>query len=345
MKRVRRLPAEWEPVEAVIVSWPDSSMDWDYIISDVTECYVELVRKLAARVNVVVVCQDPEATAAHLSMVNSERLTILPVSLNDTWVRDYGAITVIDSGEALPLDFQFNAWGLKFAANHDNCVTRAMAAYGIFRREPENNLDFVLEGGSIESDGEGTILTTAHCLLSPNRNATMTQAQIEEELRKRLGAERILWLTTGALAGDDTDSHVDTLARLLPPGDVIAYTGCADPADEHYAELRAMREELSRLRTKAGMPYHLVELPLPDPMEGVTDGHRLPATYANFLIVNDAVFLPVYRQPLKDKLAMDILASALPEHEIIPVDCRALVQQHGSLHCATMQLPKHTLSI
>lgn len=345
MKGTRRLPAEWEPVEAVVVAWPDISMDWDYIIDAVTDCYIELVRKLSARTHVVIVCQDPEATASRLPMVNSDRLTILPVSLNDTWVRDYGAITVVEDGETLPLDFQFNAWGLKFAANFDNCVTRSMAGYGIFRREPENNLDFVLEGGSIESDGKGTILTTSQCLSSPNRNANLTREQIEEQIMKRLGAERVLWLDHGALTGDDTDSHVDTLARLLPPGDIIAYTGCADPEDEHYQELKAMREELAKFRTSEGRPYHLVELPLPDFIGGVTDGHRLPATYANFLIVNDAVFLPVYGQALKDKLATDILAAALPEREIIPVDCRALVQQHGSLHCATMQLPKLTLSI
>lgn len=173
----------------------------------------------------------------------------------------------------------------------------------------------------------------------------MDRKQIEQTLCTRLGASRILWLEHGYLAGDDTDSHIDTLARILPPGDAIAYTGCADPSDEHYKELGAMRCELVKLRTAEGKPYHLLELPLPDAMHSVTDGHRLPATYANFLIVNHSIILPTYNQPLKDKMAADILAAAMPDYNILPVDCSALVQQHGSLHCATMQIPKLTLSI
>ena len=147
----------------------------------------------------------------------------------------------------------------------------------------------------------------------------------------------MLWLDHGALAGDDTDSHIDTLARLAPDNTII-YVGCDDPADEHFAELRAMRSDLRAMRSASGEPFNLVELPLPDAIYD-DEGNRLPATYANFLIVNNGVLVPVYNQPKKDRLACQIIRVAFPGHEIVPVDCRALIQQHGSLHCATMQFP------
>ena len=341
-----RLPAEWEPVEAVLMAWPHPDTDWADMLPEVERCYVDIITALVPYARVVVIGPDIDAIGHALAHIPDDRLTILPCLTNDTWTRDYGPITVVgDNGEPRPLDFRFNAWGLKFAADRDNMATSSLAAMGLFRNIPLNRRDFVLEGGSIESDGKGTILTTTRCLLSPNRNDTMTPADIEQRLADDLGAARVLWLDHGALAGDDTDSHIDTLARLLPPGDVIAYTGCADPSDSHYYELRAMAESLRSFSTADGKPYHLLELPLPDPVLDPDDGHRLPATYANFLIVNDAVLLPVYGQPLKDRMAADILAAAMPEHTIVPVDCRALVRQHGSLHCATMQIPENTLSI
>lgn len=342
----RRLPAEWEPVEAVLMSWPHPETDWADMLPEIERCYVDIVTAMVPYARVVVIGPDIEAIGSALAHIPSDRLTILPCLTNDTWIRDYGPITVHTSdGTMLPLDYRFNAWGLKFAANLDNMATSALAELGLFRSEPANNRDFVLEGGSIESDGMGTILTTTECLRSPNRNDTMSAGAIGARLCRDFGAERVLWLNHGALEGDDTDSHIDTLARLLPPGDVIAYTGCADPSDSHYYTLRAMADELRAMRTADGRPYHLLELPLPDAVYDPDDGHRLPATYANFLIVNDAVLLPVYGQPMKDRMAADILAAAMPDRAIVPVDCRALIRQHGSLHCATMQIPENTLSI
>ena len=204
-------------------------------------------------------------------------------------------------------------------------------------------LNFVLEGGSIESDGNGTLLTTEDCLLSPNRNGASSIEEIESELRQRLGVSHFLWLHHGALEGDDTDGHVDTLARLVPPGDTIMYVGCQDRDDSHFECLNMMLDDLKQLRTADGRPFHLIELPLPNPVFDPEDGHRLPATYANFLIINGAVLLPVYGQPMKDMLAQKIVAAAMPDYDVIPIDCRALIRQHGSLHCATMQLPKGLL--
>lgn len=339
------MPAEWENAEAVLIAWPHPSTDWADMLPEIEECYGHIAAAAATAAHVLIICPDPERPLRHLARVSPDDYTIIPLETNDTWTRDYGPITTMHCGAPLPLDFQFNAWGLKFAANRDNRVTRELSALGLFRHEPENHLDFVLEGGAIDCDGDGTILTTSECLLGPNRNPTLSKEEIEEKLCATLGAGRILWLDHGALEGDDTDSHIDTLARFLPPGDTIAFTGCADPSDAHHTALSKMREQLAALRRENGMPYHLLELPLPDPVHHPDDGHRLPATYANFLILNNTVLLPVYNQPLKDKMAADILAAAMPQYTIIPVDCRALVRQHGSLHCATMQIPDNTLSI
>ncbi|MDE6276761.1 MAG: agmatine deiminase family protein [Muribaculaceae bacterium] len=341
------MPAEWEPVEAVMTAWPHEDTDWSYMLEEVEECYTRLCQAISDETRLIVIGPDKAIARAKksLSSIRSERVNFIRVATNDTWTRDYGAITVErPHGEGMqPIDFKFNGWGLKFAANKDNLVTTLLG--GMFKLPPENRLSFVLEGGSIESDGAGTILTTAECLLSPNRNGGMNRSEIEAYIKESLRAKRILWLEHGALAGDDTDSHIDTLARLAPPGDVIFYTGCSDPEDEHYRVLRAMADELKEFRTADGRPYHLIELPLPDAIYDPEDGTRLPATYANFLIVNHTVLMPTYGQPLKDRQAIDTIAVAMPDYKVVGVDCRALIRQHGSLHCATMQFPINTLNI
>ncbi|MDE6310828.1 MAG: agmatine deiminase family protein [Muribaculaceae bacterium] len=341
------MPAEWEAVEAVLVAWPHEETDWNYMLDEVEDCYKHLCKAIASYARLLVIGPEGALSRARkcLATITGEQVYFIPVQTNDTWTRDYGAISVElpHAGGILPLDFKFNGWGLKFASDKDNLVTSRLA--GMFARMPENHLSFVLEGGSIESDGAGTILTTSECLQSPNRNGGMNREEIDEYLKYALGARRILRLEHGGLRGDDTDSHIDTLARLAPPGDVIFYTGCADASDEHYSELQTMAVELRELRTEEGLPYHLIELPLPDPIYDAEDGSRLPATYANFLIVNHAVLLPIYGQPLKDRQAMDTIAVAMPDYEVVGVDCRALIRQHGSLHCATMQFPLNTLKI
>ena len=345
-KAAPRLPAEWEPVEAVLISWPHEHTDWAYMLSEVEECFERVARAIAARTVLVVVAPDTSRVAERLSDIPEERLILVPLPTNDTWARDFGAITTIapDGGKIIN-DFKFNGWGLKFAADKDNLITSSMARLGLFDGRLENRLGFVLEGGSIESDGKGLLLTSSECLLSPNRNGNLSKAQIEEYLSEAFGLEKVLWLDNGGLLGDDTDSHIDTLARLAPPGDVIFYTGCHDSADPHFEPLQAMAAQLREFRTAEGKPFTLIELPLPDPVFDPDDGSRLPATYANFLILNDAVLLPVYGQPLKDRQAADTLRVAMPDHEIVSIDCRPLIRQHGSLHCITMQFPAGTLSI
>ena len=333
-----RLPAEWEPQQAVLLAWPHAATDWADMLPEVRECYTHIATAAARHAHVVVAAPDLDTAREALAALPADKIHFVRVDTNDTWTRDYGAITTVDA-EGTPTlhDYCFNGWGLKFAADRDNLVTRALIRAGVLSGRYDNRLGFVLEGGSIDTDGQGTILTTSACLLSPNRNGDLTRAQIEEELRRSLGARRVLWLDYGALAGDDTDSHIDTLARFAP-ADTIVYTGCSDPADEHFGQLRAMATQLAEMRTADGNPYNLVELPLPDAIYD-DEGERLPATYANFLPLNGAILMPVYGQPQKDRLACDTMRVAFDGFDIVPVDCRALIRQHGSLHCATMQFP------
>jgi len=257
---------------------------------------------------------------------------------NDTWARDHGFLTLVDDqGHARLLDYRFNGWGEKFAAELDNALNRRLYDLGVLQGEYIDCLDFVLEGGSIESDGRGTIFTTTGCLLAPHRNQPLSQAAIEARLLKDFGARRVLWIDHGSLTGDDTDGHIDTLVRICPD-DTILYVGCDDPDDEQYEELRLMEAQLHTFRTLEGQPYRLLKLPMPRPI--YDDGDRLPATYANFLVVNGAVLCPTYAQPDLDAEALSLIAQAFPGRDIVGIDCRSVIRQHGSLHCCTMQFPQ-----
>ena len=345
---LRTLPAEWAPQSAILISWPHAETDWADILDEVTECYVRMAYAIAAHQPLIILVVEgldvssllekrlPQAVFSNITFV------VVPKT-NDTWVRDYGFLTVQSTGGAELMDFRFNGWGGKFKAEHDNAANHLLFETQLLRGHYVDALDFELEGGGIESDGCSTLLTTAECLLNPNRRRqgdavpTPDKAQVEALLKERLGVERILWLHHGYLAGDDTDSHIDTLARLCP-NDTIIYVQCTDTADEHYEALAAMEQELQAFRTLEGKPYCLIPVPLPDAC--YDEEERLPATYANFLIMNKVVLVPTYAQPEKDALALKNIQKAFPEREIIGVDCRALIRQHGSLHCATMQFPR-----
>lgn len=337
---MRRLPAEWEPQSAVQLTFPQAQTDWADILDEVLPCFVEIAQAIGRFQPALIVCRDVAATQK-LFPEKTPNLIFVACDSNDTWARDHGGITVTDSGQPLILDFVFNGWGLKFPADKDNLITGRLAQQGIFNA-PVAHGGLVLEGGGIESDGQGTLLTTAECLLSPNRNPHLSQAQIEAHLKSAFGLNRVLWLHHGFLAGDDTDSHIDTLARLCSPT-TIAYVQCTDPSDEHFVALQKMEAELRALRTANGQPYQLVPLPMPDPCLHPDDGHRLPATYANFLIINGAVLVPTYAVP-QDAAALHIIKGVFPDREVIGIDCRALIMQHGSLHCVTMQYPAGVVS-
>ena len=333
-----RLPAEWEPQEAVLLAWPHELTDWNYMLDEVRTCYNEIAHAIVKYARLIVIAPDCSAAKTMLSDISSDKVSFHDIDTNDTWARDFGAlVTLANDNRYIVNDFKFNGWGLKFAANLDNLVTRRMMEQGALTGIYNNCLGFVLEGGSIESDGKGTLLTTSECLLSPNRHGDLNREQIEARLCRTFGAQRVLWLDHGALDGDDTDSHIDTLARLAPD-DTILYVRCDDSADSHYENLKAMEQQILNLRRADGSPYNCIGLPLPDPIYD-EDGERLPATYANFLILNGAILMPIYGQKQKDELASQIMKVVFPAYDIIGIDCNALIKQHGSLHCATMQFP------
>ncbi len=324
----------------MLVTWPHAGSDWSAYLPEVQALYARLAAAIARHTRLLVCADDPAEVAAALAAagVPAGRAEVVHVPTVDTWTRDYGPITVLDDGKPRLMDFGFNGWGLKFSADLDNQASRRLHAAGAFGTTPLETVGLILEGGSIESDGQGTILTTSACLMSPNRNPHLDRAGVEAALANHLGAKRVLWLEHGHLEGDDTDAHVDTIARLCP-GDTIAYVRCDDRTDPHFAGFAALEEELCALRTAAGQPYRLVPLPWAAERRSPDDGHRLPATYANFLILNGAVLAPTYGDAERDRAAVAAVQLACPGHAVEPVDCSALIRWHGSLHCATMQIP------
>ncbi|WP_418895429.1 agmatine deiminase family protein [Limibacterium fermenti] len=331
-------PPEWYPQSGIQLTWPHEETDWADMLEEVTECYVALSKEILKREKLLVVCRKKEQVTRYFTKMEQRRLITAEIESNDTWARDHGGISVFIRNNPAILDFEFNAWGLKFPANYDNQITPKLYFNGFFDGEVSqfNHFHFILEGGSIENDGKGTLLTTSACLLAPNRNQPMTQQDIEVKLKQTLGIERVLWLHHGYLAGDDTDNHIDTLARFCNE-ETIAYVQCTDETDEHFEELQRMEEQLRTFTTWQGKPYTLVPLPMADPV--YHDGRRLPATYANFLIINGAVLMPAYGTPADDR-AKRQLQRIFPEREVIAIDCRALIKQHGSLHCIAMQFPE-----
>lgn len=341
-KRNRSFAAEWDQQDGVIIAWPHAGTDWAYMLDEVTACYVELSKAiLQDDERLLIVAPDGDEVRDALGPdVDWQRIDIIELPTNDTWTRDYGPITVWHEGETKLADFTYNAWGMKFAADCDNLVTSRMNDCGTFKMPMLNCRDIVLEGGSIETDGNGAVMTTTCCLTAPNRNDALTRDQLESVLLERLGCLKMLWLDHGSLVGDDTDGHIDTLARFAPGG-IILYTGCDDPDDEHFEPLMRMENHLKQLADVEDNHYHLIKLPLPDAI--YDEISRLPATYANFLVMNHQVLVPVYGQPENDIKACRLIGEAFPGRKVIGIDCRPLICQHGSLHCATMQLPYGSL--
>ena len=375
------LPAEWEPQWGVQLTWPHEDSDWNPYLKEITATYIEMARAITRYEMLLVVAPDVELVRQQLSEaeIDLQKVVFHQCPTNDTWARDHGFISCgvrsVECGvrseecgvrseecgvrseecRVRLLDFQFNGWGKKFEAEKDNAINKSL--YPTLSslltphsslHEYESHLDFVLEGGSIESDGKGTIFTTTDCLLAPNRNQPLTQQEIEEELKRRLHAERILWIDYGHLEGDDTDGHIDTLVRIAPD-DTLLYIGCDDQTDPHYEDLKKMEQQLTSFRTQEDKSYRLLKLPMPDPIYERGEmkderGERLPATYANFLIINGAVLVPIYQQPEKDKEAIRIIQEAFPDREMIPIDSRVIIRQHGSIHCCTMQFPKYQVT-
>jgi len=335
---MKRVIAEWEKQRCVLMSFPHEGTDWydpsnPRSLDAALSPFIRIAQAIAYKEPVYIICKDKSRISS--MFCSTHNMIFIELPTNDTWIRDYGYISIEEEGQKKLLDFTFDGWGGKFDATLDNQVNTLLHQKGYMGTTPLESIDFVLEGGSIESDGEGTILTTSQCLCNPNRNGGLSKAEVEAKLQTYLGAKRVLWLDHGYLAGDDTDSHIDTLARFVNK-DTIVYVKCNDHSDEHYGSLKLMEEQLQSFRTQEGTPYHLIPLPM---CEAKYDeaGNRLPATYANFLITNDALIYPTYKDKSDVKVA-EIFKEIYPEKEMIPINCLKLIEEGGSLHCSTMQV-------
>lgn len=339
-----RLPAEWEPQSAILIAWPHAGTDWAERLAEVEETYIALVAAIVRYQRVLICVADADLqiyAEARLrsARVDMQRVRFVEADYDDTWLRDSGPITLARPGGGFQLlDFRFTGWGGKFQASRDDQLVSALAAQQLFADNEVRSIDFALEGGAIDSDGAGTLLTTWQCL--HERHPQRSRASLSHDLADWLAQQRVLWLDHGYLEGDDTDAHIDTLARFASE-DAIVYQACDDAGDSHYTELQAMGAELAALRTADGRPYRLFPLPWAQPV--LDHGRRLAASYANFLIVNGAVLMPAYGDAA-DAQAQAVMAQAFPQHEIVPIPCRALIWQNGSLHCITMQLPEGVLA-
>lgn len=336
------LPAEWQTQSAVLLTWPHADTDWQPWLASIEKTYGEIAAAISRFQLVVIACHNKAIETSVLTQLSNLEVDVTKVRTfiapcNDTWARDHGPITVTnEQGETCICDFTFNAWGNKYQASLDDLITTSLIQQEFCQLQQYRNIDLILEGGSIESDGNGTLLTTETCLLNPNRTNDLTKQELEQALIEVLGVKQVHWLSHGYLPGDDTDAHIDTLARFSPDG--IVYVAAGDESNEVNAELAKMEQELQTLKNAQNIPYKLYPLPLPAPIHNA-DGEPLPATYANYLIINDAVLVPTY-QDSQDTVALDVIAQAYPDREIIGIDCTTVIEQFGSLHCLTMQLPK-----
>jgi len=331
---MKQMPAEWEKQQCVLMSFPHEETDWnDGDLNEALSPFIRIAQAIAYGQAVYIICKDKNKMAS--MFCSTRNMTFIEIPTNDTWMRDYGYISIKEDEEKKLLDFTFDGWGGKFEASLDNSVNSTLHKKGYMGITALESIDFVLEGGSIESDGQGTILTTSACLCNPNRNGGLSKEEVEKKLKTYLGTQRVLWLDYGYLAGDDTDSHIDTLARFVNK-ETITYVKCDNKEDEHYEALKNMENQLKTFRTQEGEPYTLVPLPMTDAIYD-DDKKRLPATYANFLICNDALLYPTYDDK-HDKIVHEIFSDLFQDKEIIPINCLKLIEQGGSLHCSTMQV-------
>ena len=346
---MRRLPAEWEPQSAIMLTWPHEQTDWRDDLERVHALWAGLTTTIGRYEPVLLVGHDPEHAELARSMAlaagaRPERLWLASAPSDDSWARDHGPITVLDGDTPILVDFGFNGWGRKYPHARDDAINRHLHAAGVLGDRPMEPGGIVLEGGAIESDGAGTLLAVERTVRDPMRNPGLGLGAIEAILAERLGIRHFLWLANGRISGDDTDGHIDTLARFCDPR-TICYLRCDDPSDPDFPGLQAMESELRGLRDPGGRPYRLIPLPSPAPVietGGTHRGERLPAGYANFLILNGAVLVPTYADPA-DARAMGIIGRLFPGREVIGLDCRPLIRRGGSLHCVTMQLPGQML--
>jgi agmatine deiminase len=334
-----RMPAEWEPQVAVWLSWPHNLKTWPGHFRPIPAKFAEIVAQISrfeeVRINIGQPLQKRAWSLINKAKADLSKVTFYDHPTNDAWCRDHGPIFVKNdrTGEVAVTDWEHNAWGGKYPPyDLDNTVPpKIAAALGLRRFEKK----MIMEGGSLEVNGAGLLLTTESCLLNKNRNPSMSRAEIEQALRDYLGVHTIYWLGDG-IVGDDTDGHIDDMTRFFSTDGIVTVAE-NNKRDKNYPILLENLERLHALRTPAGKKFEVVVLPMPKP--AFCDGQILPASYANFLIINGAVLMPAFRQPKRDAEAAEILAGCFPGREIIPVDCLELVWGLGTLHCISQQQP------
>ena len=335
-----RFPAEWEPQRATWLSWPHKEESWPGRFEPIPGVFTEIVKILASfqHVNINVIdrtMHDDVMKRLTEAGVDPGRLTLYPIPTDDAWCRDHGPAFVVKPGAEEPLaviDWGYNAWGGKYPPyDQDDAVPSKVAEY---RRLPLFYPGIVMEGGAIDVNGEGCLLTSTSCLLNPNRNPHLSQTQIEWYLREYYNVEKILWVDEG-IAGDDTDGHIDDSARFVNPSTIVAVVE-ENREDENYLPLQKNLAQLKAMTDLAGNPFRIVALPMPRPL--VFDGQRVPASYANFLIASGVVLVPTFRDP-NDAVALAVLAEVFPGRRVIGIDCYELVWGLGTLHCISQQEP------
>jgi agmatine deiminase len=338
MISIRYFPAEWEEQDAILLAFPHEKSDWASHLEEAIRTWREIAHAIAMHESCLIVCDSPQKVKQYLG--DQANFYYVSAPTNDTWCRDFGAITIMENGRPLSLDFCFNGWGKKFDSTLDNQVTHQLNTRGILHGY-ESHLDFILEGGSIDSNGDGIVLVTSNCLLHPNRNPHCSKKHIESYLKCTLGIHTVLWLNHGYLEGDDTDSHIDMLARFID-SNTILYLKCTSPKDPHFKSLQRMEQELQSFTKSDGSSFRLIPLPFPDPI--IKKKVRFPASYANFLFINGAVLVPIYGVK-QDSQVLSLFQELFPMRCIVPIDCSLLISQGGSLHCSTMQFPKGSLCL
>ncbi|MDD3325351.1 MAG: agmatine deiminase family protein [Sulfurospirillaceae bacterium] len=328
----KRLPAEWEEQEALLVVFPSARSDWAHSIDEIQTTYIDFIGKISRFQPCFVVCENKNALSNMLPSL--QNITLIEMPTNDTWIRDFGGINIFKGKKIVTYDFIFNAWGNKFDSSIDNTITKKLFQEKYLKGKLKS-INFILEGGSIDCNGDGVMLSTSKCLFEENRNSKMSKKKIRKTLKKLFALKRLHILKHGALKGDDTDSHIDTLARFIDK-ETIVYVKCYDKEDEHFEELEKMEKELKKL------PYTTIALPLPSAK--YFKDHRIPATYMNFVFVNNAILVPIYSDE-KDAEVLAFFEKQFPQREIVPVESSVLIREHGSLHCASMNIYKSTKGI
>ena len=326
-----QLLPEWTQQEAMMLVWPDKKTDWQPWLESVQHVYLNIIESLnQANTNVVLLVRSDEIKNCLSRLKKSSRVLIVSAQYNDTWIRDYGFLSCANKSDLRPIEFIFNGWGQKFEAIKDNKINQDVLSQ--LCQQPIKSIDLVVEGGALEIDQYGTLLSTELCLSNPKRNGHKPIISYQQDFERTLGAKHSIILRNGHLEGDDTDGHIDTLVRFTPDNGLVIQSAFNRPHDCHFEGLAALVKECQQI-----LPTHQIyELPLPHIIN--SQGDRLPASYANFLISNQHILCPIYQQT-EDDLAMQVMQNAYPEFTIVPINCLPLVQQFGSLHCISMQIP------